>query len=153
MLPVPASAAPPMSFSKTVVKLSPNFSSPQTVAVADLDHANGPDIVVMGHHGDLALLLNQGNGTFGAPAYLPTPCGFGSATSLAVGPFSADAHADILVACEDNVNDGFKRLRGNGDGTFAPPETLAPIQPFGGGGATITRLSIGAFGGEGPALA
>jgi hypothetical protein len=106
---------------------------------------------VIGHHGELAVLLNQGNGSFAAPTYLDSPCAI-SANSVVVGEFSGDANPDILVACNDNIGDGFQRFRGNGDGTFAEPDTLAPIQSGFGGGATIESLHLGSFGGEGQAV-
>jgi len=141
-----------MSFSKDVIRLADLASLPQDYAVADLDHKSGPDIVVLGHHGELAVLLNQGDGRFGAPAYLDSPCGAVSANSVVVGEFSGDANPDILVACDDNISDGFQRLRGNGDGTFAEPDTLAPIAPGFGGGSTIEWLHLASFGGEGQAI-
>jgi len=150
-VPSPASAAPAMSFSKDVIQLLDLPSLPQDYAVADLDHTHGPDIVVIGRHGELAVLLNQGNGSFAAPAYLDSPCAI-SATSVVVGEFSGDANPDILVACNNNISDGFKRLRGNGDGTFAEPDTLAPIEPGFGGGGSIEWLHLAAFGGEGQAV-
>jgi FG-GAP-like repeat len=147
----PASATPAMSFSKSVIQLVDLPSLPQDYAVADLDHIDGPDIVVIGHHGELAVLLNQGNGNFAAPAYLDSPCAI-SANSVVVGEFSGDANPDILVACDNNVSDGFQRFRGNGDGTFAEPDKLAPIGPSFGGGSTIEWLHLASFGGEGQAV-
>jgi hypothetical protein len=32
-----------------------------------------------------------------------------------VGEFSGDANPDILVACNDNIGDGFQRFRGRGE--------------------------------------
>src|SRR5262249_54154797 len=147
-LTVVSAAAPPMSFDETVITLDAGFSVPQDYAVADLDHVNGPDIVVMGHHADLAVLLHQGNGTFSSPQYIDSPCeGFASAHTFAVGQFSSDGNPDILVACENKNSDGFKRLLGHGDGTFADPETMAPIlTDVGGLFGDVERMQLGTYG-------
>src|SRR5438128_341072 len=89
-----AAAGPisPISFSARTLTLKPAFSHPQQVAVADVDHVNGPDIVVLGYLGDVGVFLNRGTGGFFAPKYVTSPCGF-TAESLAVGQFSSDTNA------------------------------------------------------------
>ena len=135
-----------LSFTETVIDLSEIREPPVEMVVADLDNANGPDIVVIARHeGMLAILLNNGDGSFAAPAYTLAGC----TGILAVGQFSADSNPDLLVACDDLVVEGFRRMRGNGDGTFAAPEILAPVEPFGDplGQGQPHHLTIGAFGG------
>jgi len=84
--------------------------------------------------------------------------------SLFAGQFSASANVDLLIVCSDIFNEGFKRYRGVGDGTFTTlPDTmtLLPLVPPGyippgylslAGGTVISQLQVGAFGGAGQAL-
>src|SRR5438552_1958038 len=83
--PAPA-AASPISFTTKTLSLRSSFSSPQEVVVADVDHVNGPDVVVLGIYGDVGVFLNRGNGAFYAPKYKASACS--PAESLAVGEFS-----------------------------------------------------------------
>ena len=145
-MPVVVHPGSTMAFAETVIDL-PELGEPaKEIVLADLDGANGPDIVVMAsHEGMLAILLNNGDGSFGPPAFTKAGC----EGSLVVEQFSADSNPDLLVACNDLVVDGFRRLKGNGDGTFAAPETLAPVEPFGDplGQGQPRHPTVGAFGG------
>ena len=115
--PTQAPAAPAMSFSKTVIELSASLSFPQDVVVADFDGRNGNDIAVLGSNGDLEIFLNRGDGTFESSSSRPPACSASGAASLVAGQFSAGStNVDLLIACADLVNEGFKRYRGFGDG-------------------------------------
>jgi VCBS repeat protein len=160
LAPTPAPAASSMSFSKTVIPLSP---SAEDIAVADFDGRNGPDIAVQGSYGDLEIFLNRGDGTFESSSSRPPACPASGGMSLFAGQFSAGTNIDLLIVCAD-LNEGFKRYRGFGDGSFANvPDTVTvplPVGPFfnpldtifGAGGHLFGRVQLGAFGGEGQAL-
>src|SRR5690348_13185526 len=54
-----------LSFDQTVIDLSEIREPAVELAVVDLDGANGPDIVVIARHeGMIAILLNNGDGSF-----------------------------------------------------------------------------------------
>jgi hypothetical protein len=150
-----------MSFGKTVIPLNPIAGD---FAVADFDGKNGPDIaVVRGVSGDVEIFLNKGDGTFEPSSSLPPACPVSGAVSVFAGQFSADTNVDLLIVCFD-LNEGFKRYRGLGDGSFAnAPDTVTvplPVEPsfnpldtiWGAGGQLFGRVQLGAFGGEGQAL-
>jgi hypothetical protein len=162
--PTQAPAAPAMSFGKTVIQLSASLSFPQDVVVADFDGRNGPDIAVLGSSGDLEIYRNRGDGTFEFSSSRPPACPASGGVSLFAGQFSADTNIDLLIVCNDIANEGFKRYRGFGDGTFAnvPDAVVVPLpvgffsdpndRLFGAGGQLFGRAQLGAFGGSGQAL-
>lgn len=83
----------------------------------DLAVSNGDGIST----GDFAILLGNGDGTFGAP--IITPRGGGSTQWLAAADFNKDGHLDLIVT--DNSNNDVAIFLGKGDGTFQAPTTLA----------------------------
>jgi hypothetical protein len=83
----------------------------QSVAIGDLDGADGSDIVVTDHDG-VSVLINQGDGTMShAVKYTAGP----DPQSLAVGDFDGANGLDLAVADAD----GIWVLLNQGDGTFA----------------------------------
>ena len=81
------------------------------VALGDLNNDGMPDIADPNGTG-LAILLNNGAGTFGPATTIPDvyPAG------VAIGDLNGDGNADIAL-----TNQGLTVLLGNGDGTFAAP--------------------------------
>src|SRR5215831_902172 len=129
------------------------MSGLDSVAVADLDGKNGPDIVVEsqtaeGAPGLVNVLLNNGDGTF-APAQSFDSCA--GAGSIVVGQFnpSTDSHLDVAMICGNQQEIG--RMLGDGQGSFGPVETFGVGYLTGASpAASIQFLRLGAM--NGPAL-
>ncbi len=90
-------------------------SSPNSVAVDDLDGQNGPDIAVSNLFShDVSVLLNNGDGTF-TPAV-----SYGTGTNpraVAIGDLDGDNDMDLAVLRAVGT---MSILLNNGNGTFAP---------------------------------
>jgi len=71
--------------------------------------------------GNVAVLLGNGNGTFGAPIVTALPPG-AMPVYLAAGFLNNDAFVDLAVT--DNVTDSIYILLGTGTGTFNPGTTI-----------------------------
>jgi hypothetical protein len=120
---VPANAfAGTVGFTTTPIATSP---APNDVAVGDLDGKNGPDIVVSAGE-ELKVMLNNGNGTFGAAQGYPTGCPtyqveLADVTTTGTD-LPADGKLDAVVFCVKNSGDlkQIGRLAGNGAGGFGP---------------------------------
>jgi CSLREA domain-containing protein len=107
------------SFQAAVTSPAPARSYPRSIAVADLDGDNVPDVATDSGSGDLVLvLLGNGDGTFQAAISYPTGDGplFVTAADL-----DGDSVTDLITA-NGNADD-VSVLRGNGDGTFEAPVT------------------------------
>jgi hypothetical protein len=96
----------------------PAGEGPLYVAVGDLDGINGPDLAVANSglvHGDVSVLLNQGDGTFSAAtAYAVGP----PAKSVAIGDLDGANGPDLAVAIDYWSDPDLKVLLNQGDGTF-----------------------------------
>src|ERR1035438_293472 len=110
------------------VFLALNFAG-GSVAVADLNGDGKPDIVVgtatfTGFGNGVSVILNLGNRNFGNPTVY-----FSSQEiyAVAIGDLNQDGIPDIAAA----VLSGVTFLKGNGDGTFTPGNTLALPHPAG----------------------
>jgi hypothetical protein len=98
------------------------------VQLADFRGDGRLDIVVSNADGSLSVLLNKGNGVYGAATVIPAASGSG-AGSIVIGDFNKDGKLDIAVT--DFGDRQINVLLGNGDGTFKSPiGTPSPIQPF-----------------------
>jgi hypothetical protein len=85
---------------------------PISVAAADFNGDNIPDLAVMNQFGGppLSLLLGKGDGTFSLGTNVVI-----SGDLVVAGDFDADGRIDLAVSSTDNH---VALLRGNGDGTF-----------------------------------
>ena len=91
------------SFTRTDYPLDSYLNGLDSVAVADLDGQNGPDIIVQSltvglAQGTLNVLLNNGDGTFAPALHFETCAGAGS---IVVGQFnpSTDSFLDVAMIC------------------------------------------------------
>lgn len=117
----------------TVYHTEPN---PRDTAVADFNGDGHPDIAAAIPVNDLvAVLLNNGDGTFARPRYLH----IGFPRSVAAGDFSHDGHADLAVTTNDGTNVAVDVFKGNGDGTFALPPQRYHLP---GGGQSILAADL-----------
>lgn len=123
-----------------------------SIAVGDVNGDGKPDIVLGNEcadgscaNGSISVLLNNGDGTFSAPATFAS--GGLYAFSVSVADLNGDGKADIVVAnqCSDNNctagNTGV--LLSNGDGTFQPVVTYPS------GGLYSYASAIGDINGDG----
>jgi hypothetical protein len=89
----------------------------------------------------IAIALGNGDGTFTA-GQTPDITGV-SISSIVVGDFNGDGHADLALA--GSVGNGLQILLGNGNGAFSAAPVVSPA-PVGSGGISLT---IGDFNGDG----
>ena len=101
----------------------PTGLTPVSLTAADLRGYGRPDLIVAdlessapGDHGDIAVLLNNGDGTFSKAA---TYAAGREPVSVAVGDVNGDGIPDIVTA--DSASDTISVLIGKGDGTFKAP--------------------------------
>jgi hypothetical protein len=96
-----------------------------SIVVGDFNGDGKLDLAVSNHDGatpNVAILLGNGDGTFGTP--IITATGGGSLQSLATADFNKDGHLDLITT--DSTNGDVAIFLGNGDGTFkTPPIVLA----------------------------
>lgn len=146
-LPNTASGQTPRFSVSAPIAVGSGGEFPQAVAVGDLNKDSRPDIVVVTvdeDDGPIAVLINNGDGTFGAPRVIVDEEGvvldpiavaiadFGSASG---GP---DSNADIVVIDGDG---GFIIVFGDGAGNFVVDGTLTEFE----GLDTPIAVAVGDF--------
>jgi hypothetical protein len=112
-------------------------ATPYDTTTGDFDGDGAPDIVITNvFSSTVSVLLNDGNGAFGAPALYSTGTG---PAGVDVGDLSNDGILDIVTS--NRSSDDVSVLLGIGDGTFAP----AVPYPAGDGAESV---QIGDFDGD-----
>jgi FG-GAP-like repeat len=119
------------------------------IPVTDIDIAdfNGDSIqdlvAAVPHNGSrTAILIGNGDGTFGAPLVLTDP-GLRLPQQQAVADYNGDGFQDLALSLGDG-NQGVMQIRnGNGDGTFqAPVQYLVPPPTSSVGGIFIVSANL-----------
>ncbi len=106
-------------------------NDPIGVEIADLNGDGKPDLAVANFgpdnnsHGEIAVLLGNGDGSFVAPVYYKLTH---NANRLTAVDLNGDGKLDLAVAVEhfSTTRDSLAVLLGNGDGTFQPATISIP---------------------------
>ncbi len=114
-------------YSTTVI---PVGFDPRYIVVADVNHDNKPDIIVVnvnsrvkGGAGSISVLLGDGKGNFRLAAGSPFPAGH-HPHDIGIGDFNGDGNLDLVVP--DHQTPYVRLLLGDGEGRFRE----APNSPF-----------------------
>lgn len=96
-------------------------------AVADFNNDGDPDVAIENHRSAVIVRLGDGAGSFGPERVI----GLGNTNAdrpsfVIAKDLDADGKVDIVTANDASL----KVLRGNGDGTFGAPTSLAILQSF-----------------------
>ena len=118
-------------------------AGPNDVVIQDLGNGTLDLVLSDPAGGSVAVLLGNGDGTFGkATLYSTLPLGAGNPFLVVVGDFNRDGNPDIAVAIA-NGKSGIAILYGDGDGTFQSPIFVA--HPTG----ALAGLALGDFNKDG----
>ena len=130
------------SFQSSITYLYENTRAPNDVSVHDFNHDNHLDMVIVYRDSfNLAVLLGNGNGSFGAMTSYST--GYYSFPSkLAVNDFNGDTQLDIAVA--NYGSDSVGVFLGYGNGSFTNMITYST-----GAGSTPISIDVGDFNNDG----
>ena len=110
--------------------------APSAVLVADFNHDGIPDVATYQYNGGtVAVLLNAGDGTLGAP--IVTNVGY-TVYQAAAADLRGNGTTDLVVT----VYSGVAVLLGNGDGTFGTPVVYPTSQYY------PTAIVVGRFDGN-----
>jgi VCBS repeat-containing protein len=114
---------------------------PDSVAFRDVNEDGRPDLVVVGSTfsgtGGAAVLLGNGDGTFGSPIYSQHTQS--DAVHIQFADLNEDGHLDLVT--EDFQVGGFTVFFGNGDGTFGAPQNFDT-------GFLSSDIAVGDFNGD-----
>ncbi len=126
------------------VSYSHNLSA-GAIETADFNNDNKPDLVLFGTHGpdDVALLINNGNGTFAAAIEFSFGTNNGSGpynNDLRMSDFDGDGKKDLVIN-DKNLNRLYI-LKNNGNSAFTVTDTLLT-------GASPNSLAVGDLNNDG----
>ena len=99
------------------------------VVAGDFNGDGKPDLAVSNNDSsspNIAILLGNGDGTFGTP--IITSTGGASLSWLAAADVNKDGHLDLIAV--DNTNQDIVIFLGKGDGSFQTPSTLSQSSPL-----------------------
>jgi len=101
---------------------------PQSVVLGDVDGDKDLDLLTANENNTVSVRLNDGHGSFSAPATNPDPAvnssGHNSPTSVTVGDVDGDGDLDLLTA-NDYPNGTVSVRLNDGHGSFSAPATNA----------------------------
>lgn len=101
-----------------------NSSFAHMLAVGDFNKDGHPDLVAVDNQQDsAAVILNNGDGTFGPPSYYVWADR--SAASVAVVDTNGDGNPDFVISTQ--MDDSVTIFLGNGDGTFRGVRDYLPL--------------------------
>lgn len=133
-------------------------NAPGRLVVTPLTAGGKPDIVVGQGAAGVAVLVNNGDGSYSGPTYYsitwPTGSTGGAVDGLAVADLNADGKVDLVTGDGalggsigyDHPEGFYSVLLGNGDGTLQTATTYGPVipsNPVNGGGQPITGIALG----------
>src|SRR5262249_31400941 len=108
-------------------------NGPTALAAADLNHDGHVDLAVTTFGGtsqnspSLAILLGNGDGTFGEPKlFIPGP---GNPASIAIADLNGDGKLDAIIAQSPRLFSvgGVSLLLGDGNGNFGTQKLIATV--------------------------
>lgn len=101
---------------------SPNGDSPSHIVLCDLNHDGKMDVVTSDRFNVISVLLNNGDGTFGAAKTYP---GAPVVGGLVAGDFNEDGNPDVVVTAATGGD--ILVYLGNGDGTLQTAVSYASV--------------------------
>lgn len=110
------------TFSAASFTTTGSGSSPNAIAIADLNGDGKPDAVVTNGNQTIAVLLGLGNDQFTPAVSYPTGLNSGSTSAVALADLDNDGRLDAAVA--DRFGATVSIFPGHGDGTFAAAVTI-----------------------------